>query len=368
MDRQPERTWAEIDLEALRHNAHVARQRVGPGVALLAVIKANAYGHGLAQIAKALASEAELFGVANLGEALETQRAIADRPVLILGPAFPAERPEIVAHGFIASVSSAEEAAAFAAEARQKTVQLNLVIDTGMGRMGCAEDAAVETVRKIMALRAVTLHSISTHLPVADEDEPFTRQELTRFESLVEAVRASAPGGYKVHALLSAGVLGFNETPFDIVRAGLMLYGISPLPRRQDLLRPVLSLKSRVVLLRDLPAGATISYGRTFTTPRAMRVATIGVGYADGYPRALSNRGAVVLIRGRRCAVLGRVTMDLIVVDVSHVGGVKPGDEAVLIGRQGDNEILASEIAERASTIPWEIFTGIGTRVRRVYL
>jgi alanine racemase len=171
-----------------------------------------------------------------------------------------------------------------------------------------------------------------------------------------------------IHALPSAGVLAFAGSAYDIVRAGLMLYGISPLPEEQALLRPALTLKAHVVLLRDVAAGRSISYGRTFVTPKPMRVATLSVGYADGLPRALSNRGATVLIGGRRCALLGRVTMDLVMVDVSEVPEVNVGDEAVLIGRQGDEEILATEVAQRAGTIAWEIFTGIGSRVARVYV
>lgn len=365
---ETDRCWAEIDLDALRHNARVARERVGPQVELLAVIKANAYGHGLSPVAQALAKEAQLFGVANLREAEEARAAAPNQRVLILGPALPAERTAIAENGHIASVSSIEEAEAFASAGATSHVALNLVVDTGMGRMGCPASLAIEAAKRISNLRGVKLHSVSTHLPVADEDAAFTRDELSRFSSLIERMRAEAPGDYKVHALLSAGILGFNDTPFDIVRAGLMLYGISPLPEFQQLLRPALTLKSRIVLLRDVPAGASISYGRTYTTPRAMRLATVGAGYADGYPRVLSNRGAAVLIGGRSCAVLGRVTMDLTIVDVSSVPEPKVGDEVVLIGQQEGEQILATEVAERAATVAWEIFTGIGTRVRRVYL
>jgi alanine racemase len=171
-----------------------------------------------------------------------------------------------------------------------------------------------------------------------------------------------------VHVLLSAGILGFSQHHFDIVRAGLMLYGSSPLPEAQKLLRPVMALKSRIALLRDLPAGRSVSYGRTFITTRPTRVATISVGYADGFPRSISKREGAVLVGGQRCPVLGRVTMDLMMADVTAVPGVEAGDEAVLIGRQGTEEIFAAEVAERAGTIAWEIFTGIGSRVRRVYL
>ncbi len=367
MNPESTRCWAEIDLAALRHNANVARERTGPDVALLAVIKANAYGHGLAEVARALVDHADLFGVANLQEAIEARAAAPDHPILILGPALPAERAEIVARGFIGSVSGFAEAAEFAAFAPESGANVNFVVDTGMGRMGCAEANALATLQQILALERIRVHSVSTHLPVADEDAGFTRDELQRFVRLIQQMRAEAPGDYKAHALLSAGVLAFSDPAFDFVRAGLMLYGISPLAEYQPLLKPTLSLKSRVVLVRDLPAGAAISYGRTYTTPRAMRVATVAAGFADGYPRALSNRDAVVLVGGRRCAVLGRVTMDMMVIDVSELPNAAPGDEVVLIGRQGGEQILATEIATRAGTIPWEIFTGIGMRVRRVY-
>lgn len=358
-----ERSWAEIDLAAVQHNAQVARERLGAGTELLAVVKANGYGHGMVEIARALGSEAALFGVANLHEANELRASGCTRPILLLGPALPSERAEIRRAGFIASVSSFEEAAAFG-----PGVQVNLTVDTGMGRMGCWQDDAVAELEKIAALPGLTLHSVSTHLPVADEDAVFTETELADFSELVRQMRTRGPVDFKVHVLLSAGILGFAKYRFDIARAGLMLYGSAPLPAAQKYLQPVMTLKTHVALLRDLPAGRSVSYGRTFTTRTPMRVATISAGYADGYPRSVSGRDGVVLVGGKRCAVLGRITMDLMMADVSAVPSVQLGDEVVLIGRQGDEEILVSEIAERAGTIAWEIFTGIGARVRRVYL
>jgi alanine racemase len=365
---QSYRCWAEIERSALVHNASAAHERVGRNVDLLAVVKANGYGHGAIEVAQALADQTQLFGVANLDEAIELRTAGIETPIVILGPALPSEQREIVERGFIVSVSNFAEADQFSRVAGSKAASINLVIDTGMGRMGTWEDDAVEVLERIAALANLKIHSISTHLPVADEDAVFTRAELARFDELVRRLRLRVPGSYKVHVLLSAGILAFHEQPFEIVRAGLMLYGSSPLPEFQSLLRPALTLKSRVVLLRDVPAGRAISYGRTFTTSQAMRVATLSVGYADGYPRSLSNNGAAILIGGRRRAVLGRVTMDMIMVNVSGVDRVEVGDEAVLIGRQGNEEIFAAEVAQRAGTIAWEIFTGIGTRVRRVYL
>ena len=361
------RCWAEIDRAALRHNAQVARKCVGPDVALLAVIKANAYGHGLAAVADALRDDAQLFGVANVQEAIAARTAVP-HPVMILGPALPTERAAIIEHGFIPSISSYDEAVAFSSLAEERRVHINCKIDTGMGRMGIGETSAAAEIARIAKLPHIEIHSVSSHLPAADEDAEYTATQLERFNALIERIRRDVPGSYQVHTLPSAGVLRFANSTHTIVRAGLMIYGISPIPEQQDLLRPALTLKAHVALLRDVEAGTSISYGRTFIASQRMRVATLGIGYADGFPRSVSNRGAAVLIGGRRCAVLGRVTMDLIVVDVSEVPNVKVGDEAVLIGRQGEEEILATEVAERASTIAWEIFTGIGSRVARVYV
>ena len=361
------RCWAEIDQSALRHNAAVVRERIGTKVELLAVVKANGYGHGMVGVAKALAQDAQLFGVANLEEAVTLRKEVS-QPIIILGPALPEERMPIVVGGFIPSVSTLDEAQAFDRVAAGSPVPINFVIDTGMGRMGIPQAEAIALFEKVAALPNLKVHSLSTHLPVSNDDADFTRAELLDFAKLVKKLRAEFPGDYKVHALPSAGVLAFSDPPFDIVRAGVMLYGISPLPDFQKLLRPVMTWKTHLALIRDMPAGHGISYGRTFITPRPMRVATLSAGYADGYPRHLSNREAAVLVRGRRCALLGRVTMDLMMIDVSDIGEAQVGDEVVLMGRQGDEEITATELAERAETITWEIVTRIGTRVRRVYL
>ncbi len=361
------RCWAEIDQSALCHNAAVVRERIGPGVQLLAVVKANGYGHGMVGVAKALAQDAQFFGVANLEEATTLRREIS-HPIIILGPALPAERSPIAEGGFIPSISTLEEAREFDRVASRQHVAINFCIDTGMGRMGVPQAEAVALFKNVVTLPNIKIHSLSTHLPVSNEDADFTRVELGQFADLVKKLRAEFPGHYKVHVLPSAGVLAFADPPFDIVRAGLMLYGIAPFQEFQTLLRPVLNWKTRIALIRDMPAGHGISYGRTFITPRAMRVATLSAGYADGYPRHLSNREAAVLVRGRRCALLGRVTMDLMMIDVSQIEDAEVGDEVILLGRQGEEEISATELAERANTISWEIVTRIGSRVRRVYV
>jgi alanine racemase len=348
----------------LLHNAAVVRARISSGVQLLAVVKANAYGHGMVSVAKALASDAQLFGVANLEEAAILRKEVS-QPIIILGPALPEERAPIVDGEFIPSVSTLEEAEAFDRIGR---VAVNFKIDTGMGRMGVPEREGLAAFKKVSALANLRIHSVSTHMPVSNEDADYTHEQLIRFRQIVQQFRAEVPGDYKAHVLQSAGALAFNDTPHEIVRAGVMLYGISPLPEFQKLLRPIMTWKTRIALIRDMPAGHGISYGRTFITPREMRVATLSAGYADGYPRHLSNRDASVLVRGQRCALLGRVTMDLMVIDVSHIKDATVGDEVVLLGRQGNEEVSATELAERTGTISWEIVTRIGSRVRRVYL
>ena len=358
----------EIDSGALRHNAAAVRAQVGAGVQVMAVVKANAYGHGAGPVVRALAGRVEMFGVANVREAAEVRVHAADAPVFILGPALPAERAEIVARRFVPAISSVEEARAYAALAGSEPLAVHLKIDTGMGRTGIWESEAVAAAREILALRGVRITGLASHLPVADEDDAFTRGQLAHFYATVAELRALGIAQPVVHVENSAGLIGFPSQAGDMVRAGLVLYGGSPRPEFQPRLRPVMTWKTRVALLRTAPAGHGISYGRTFKTTRPTRIATLAVGYADGYRRHLSGRGAQVLIGGQRCPVLGRVTMDQIVADVSALPAVEVGDEVVLMGRQDAEEILAAELAEKAGTIAWEIFTGIGWRVERVNL
>ena len=357
------RCWAEIDRDALRENAKVVRQRIG-SAEMLAVVKANAYGHGLLGVAQTLADDAQLFGVANLEEALALRESL-HHPIVILGPATPEERSIIAERRFIPTISSLEEAQAFD---QLGPVSINFKIDTGMGRMGVVQNEALEVFKRIAKLPNTEIHSLSTHMPVSNEDTKFTRGQLVRFRGIIEQIRAEVPGSYRAHVLQSAGTLAFNPPTFEIVRAGIMLYGISPLPEFQKLLKPVMRWKTRIVLIRDMAKGSSISYGRTFITPRKMRIATLSAGYADGYPWHLSNRGAALLVRGQRCPLVGRVTMDLMMIDVSNIDNVQVGNEVVLMGRDGSEEISCVELAEKAGTITWEIITRIGVRVRRIYV
>jgi alanine racemase len=333
------------------------------------VVKANAYGHGLIGVAETLADQAQLFGVANLQEALALRESVS-LPVVILGPALREERSTIAQRGFIPTISALEEAEDFNRVAHRSPVAVNFKIDTGMGRMGVPEGQALEILKKVSAFPNIRIHSVSTHLPASGEDADYTRNQLLRFREIMKQFRAAVSIDYKAHVLQSAGLLAFAEHArhFDMVRAGIVLYGVSPLPEFQKLLKPAMTWKTRISLVRDIAKGCSISYGRTFVTPRKMRIATLSAGYADGYPWQLSNRDAAVLVRGQRCAVLGRVTMDLTMIDVSKIDNVQVGEEVVLMGREGNEEISCAELARTAGTIPWEITTRIGARVRRVYV
>ncbi len=347
------RCWAEIDLAALRHNLAAIREHVGPGPWIMAIVKADAYGHGLGGILTTLGESVELFGVANAGEALAVRSVLSDAEILLLGATLPEERELVVHHGFMPVISSVPEAEAFS---RIGPVRVHLALDTGMGRLGFLPEEWPAALEKIRALPNLRIEAVATHLPSADEDGPFTENQLATYETLTSAEPFS-------HVLNSAGIINFPTHAAQCVRAGLMLYGVSPIAEFQNMLRPVMTMKSRVTLIRTLPAGHGISYGRSFTTNRPTRVATIAAGYADGYQRRLSNRGASVLIRGRLCPVLGRVTMDQIMADVTDVPA-ETGDEVELFGPN----ILAGTIAELADTIPWEILTSISKRVPRVFL
>jgi len=296
--------------------------------------------------------------VANLEEAHKL--VDLNRDILLLRPSVPGERREVVARRCVATVSSAQEAAEFAGG------RVNFKVDTGMGRIGCREEDALEELAAIQRLKTVEVHSISTHLPVPDEDATYTLSQLRRFAKLANKLRTIAPLA-KIHALNSAGILGFSNHAHDLVRPGLMLYGSAYPPKFQPLLRPALTWKARVLLVRDIGRNCSVSYGRTFITAHPMRIASLAIGYADGFPRQVSGREAHVLVGGKRCPVLGRVTMDQVLVDVTRVPQVTAGDEAVLIGEQEGEKILARELAEKADTISWDIFTGIGARVRRFY-
>ncbi len=362
----PRRSWVEIDHGALLHNLNIVQKLAGR-TGIIAVVKANGYGHGLNEVAATLSKGVAIFAVASLGEALQLRQTEKSKPIMLLSAALPAEYPEIALQGFIPTISSLEEAKLFAKAAlkirakKSPPPQIHLTIDTGMGRLGAHPSKAKQILQGIIKL-PLSLHSISSHLPSADSDTSFTQAQLERFQQIVLNLRTLAPNA-PIHVLNSAGTILHPTAPYDFVRVGLLLYGVSPVPSMQKLLKPVLRWKASVTLLNEIPKGHGISYGSTYIAPRKLKVAVLPAGYADGYPRHLSGKGAAVLINGKHCPVLGRVTMDQIIVDISRAGTVKVGDEAVLLGPQKGKEITATEIATQADTIPWHLFCGITARV-----
>jgi alanine racemase len=359
----PPRAWAEIDLGALGRNLAVAREAFGGGV--MVVVKAGAYGHGLEEIAKALAGEdIAFFGVANVGEARRIRNAGVQTRVYLLGATWAEEREEIVAREWTPCVSSIAEAEHFnrIAARHGKRLKVHLAVDTGMGRGGFVAEDLPEKLGELERMAHLEIEGIGSHLPSADEDEEFTLRQFERFHAIIRELGGAERFKWR-HLSNSAGLLGFDQGGCNLSRPGLMLYGVSPLPGFQEKLATVMTLKSRVTLVRNLPAGHGVSYGRQFVTTRPTRVATVGIGYGDGYPRQVSGNGADVWIGGRRLPILGRVTMDQLMVDVTAAGDVMEGDEVEIFGAN----IPVAEIAAKAGTITWEVFTGITPRVLRCY-
>jgi len=363
------RTWVEIRLDHFDHNLRLLRRQLEPGVEVLLPIKANAYGHGLPQIAQqAEKAGVRWFGVASADEAVAVKEAVPHARVLLFGPLPPDDIPTIRSCGATPTLCSLEEARAWSAAGNTDPLSAHVEIDTGMERSGVDWRQASRVVRDIAALPGVRLDGIYTHFASAESDPEFTVEQWRRFESLLQSL---ASGGIRppiVHASNSAALFRNPETHGTMVRPGIAAYGIpgevlSGLAVAEEF-RPVLSWFARVVQVKQLEPGDTVSYGRTFRAKRAMTIALLGVGYADGFPRTLSNCGRV-LLGGKRCRVLGAVCMDLIMVDVTGAHPVAPGDRAVLVGSDGKDRIGIVEVARRAGTISYEVLTRLGPRVAR---
>ncbi len=370
----PARSWTELDTGALLHNFR-SISGLTPQAEILPIIKANAYGHGVLAVAEALQNKARAFGVANLREAWELRQAGFRQDLVVLGTCLPGERSAALSLGCTVTVSSAEELQGYAALAREKNAapaRVHFKIDTGMGRLGEWKE---EGVRSLLATKKITgckLCMISSHLSAADEDEDFTLAQLRWFASAAENLRAEFPAA-RFHILNSAGILRHPEFALDLVRPGLMLYGVPPVPVAPGILRPAMRWMARVALLRKVAAGRRVSYGGEFVTNRNSVLAILSVGYADGFFRQIRSGTARVLIGGKSCPVVGRVTMDQIVADVTDAvlldgQNIAEGDAVTLMGRDGEKEITAGEIAAWAGTIPWHVFTAIGPRVQHLPL
>ena len=367
------RCWAEIDLAALERNLRRIRAALPPHMRYVAVVKADAYGHGIHHAAARLMhAGADLFAVANVAEAAALRELGPGWPILVLSPLLPAEDAALADGDVAATVSSREEVERFARVAREagRSIPIHLKIDTGMGRAGVWHEQAPELVGEIVSHPELRLAGVCTHFASPDDDAQFTTEQRRRFLAALARCPTLDPGQLFVHADNSAGIETLpGLSPFNAVRVGLLQFGILPHPQSllaQVRTEPVFSFFTRVGLVKRLPQGTTVSYGRTHTLRRDSTVAVLCAGYADGLPRAASNR-AHVLIHGVRCPVVGRVTMDQTVVDVTDAPPVACGDEAVLVGRQLGTEITLSEFSRAADSIPWETLTSVTKRVPRVY-
>lgn len=365
-------TYIEVDLDAIAHNVQAARQFVQPAQ-VMAVVKANAYGHGAVEVAKtALENGATWLAVARVIEGAQLRQAGITAPILVLSYAVPIEMQVAVVFDLTMTVTEFEVAEALSTYASRlkRTAKVHLKVDTGMGRFGLLPREVVGFLNDIQELPNLQIEGLYTHFSTADDSNKIYTQK--QFEVFKKVAVAIEKAGFELpvyHAANSAAAMYHRETHADLVRLGVAMYGMRPNAALEPAfeIRPALTLKSAVARVKMLPKGASLGYGRTYVTPAEMPVALVPVGYGDGYHRVLSNRGAV-LINGQRAPIIGRVSMDQTIVDASQVGEVSPGTEVVLIGQQGSDRITAEEIGAWADTINYEVTTGLLPRVPRFYL
>lgn len=366
------RSFMKVSLPALLHNLTECRKRIGDAK-LLAVVKSDAYGHGAVPVARYAENYVDYFAVACLSEAVELREGGVRKPILILGYTSPKEYGELLARRITATVYSYEAAKKLSDTARilGTEARVHIAVDTGMGRIGFLPEASdADVVAAIKALPGIVLEGMFTHFAKADEtDKSYTHRQAEKFDAFV---RMLAERGVEIpvkHCCNSAGIIDFADYRYNMVRAGIVAYGLWPsdeVSREGVFLKPVMEWKAHVVHVKELPAGCGISYGATFVTDRPMKIATVSVGYADGYPRSLSGKGCV-LIHGQEAPILGRVCMDQLMVDVSHIPDVESEDIVTLVGRDGGRELTAEQVAALSGRFNYELVCDISTRVSRIY-
>jgi alanine racemase len=366
-------TRALVDLGAIEHNVTKVRELVGNGVEILAVVKADAYGHGAARAAEACErAGAAALGVALVHEGVELRHAGIGLPILVHCLAGEGEIDAIIKNRLmptVASLAFAEELSRRASEAGA-TLDVHADIDTGMGRIGFSPESAVKEIAEMVELPGVRLDGLYTHFSTSEvDDDPWTQNQLEMFTDLVERLSKMGIRPPRIHAANSGGVINYPQAHLTLARPGLMLYGVYPhrdLEEKVDL-RPALSIETSIAFLKEIPEGVSLGYGRSFISPGPMRIATANVGYADGYPWRLSNNSSA-LVRETRVPVVGRVSMDQLLLDVTSIPDVELGDRVTLLGSEGAQRISAEDLAEWAGTIPYEILCRISKRVPRVYI
>ena len=361
-------TWAEINLHSLVHNFRSIK-RLLSGQKVMVCVKADAYGHGIAAVSKKLVTcGVDYLGVASIDEGMRLRKEGIRAPILVLGLVLKENIKPLLTYDLTATVCTQDFAAALnkKAKALKRRAKVHIKVDTGMGRIGVLYKDAAALIKKVHSMRYLETEGLFTHLACADINQKFTRLQLSLFERLIAALEKDGIRIPLVHAANSMGAISYRGSHFNMVRPGLSIYGIYPKRGLPLSLKPVLSLKTRVIFVKRVPKGSGISYGHTYITRKSATIVTLPIGYGDGYPRDLSNLGPV-LIKGRRYRISGRVCMDQMMVDVGNAP-VKVGEEAVLIGSQGSGRISAEELAGLCATIPYEIVCGLGSRIPRVYL
>ncbi len=377
--------WAEIDLSAIGHNVTELRRLTGPRVRMLAPVKANAYGHGLERVAaKAIDSGVEMLGVARYNEGIALRQAGIDAPILIFGYTSPKAAQLLCQYELTPTIFSGNAAEAFSAAAKQsgKVLKAHLKIDTGMGRIGVVAssfksvsagngNSQIAEIERLAALSGLRMEGIYTHFACADSaDKSSARRQFERFTDILTQLSRRGVEFPIRHAANSAALIDMPETHLDMVRPGIALYGLRPSDAvdlsRVDL-KPAMSIKARIGQVKPVPAGFKVSYGSTWRASQPTVIATVPIGYADGFSRALSSRGHM-LVAGRRAPIVGRVCMDLTMLDVGHIPNVSPEAEVVIMGKQGRESISADEIAALLNTINYEIVSTILSRVPRLYV
>ncbi len=364
-------TWAEIDLNALIRNLESIRKVVGKKAELMAVVKANAYGHGICQVSHTLVEKGvNKLGVATVDEALKLRNSGITSSILVLGSVLFEEAKVAVENDITVTLCDERlvDALLVIAERTGKVPKVHIKVDTGMGRIGVWHEDAVKFVEHVASKKEINIEGIYTHFSSAARDKVFTTMQIESFNKVIKDIEEKGINIKYKHASNSVAIVDWKEARLNLVRTGIMLYGIFPKKDfyKKFTLEPVMSLKTRIVFLKNTPAGRAISYGRTYITQEPTKIATIPIGYADGYGRILSNK-AEALVNGKYVRVVGCVTMDQTLLDVGPAGDVKVGDEVVLIGGQAGSSVHIEKIAKLSGTIPYEILSTITERVPRVY-
>lgn len=370
------RVYAKIDLDAVAWNMEQMKKNLKEGTEMVAVIKTDGYGHGAVQVASMLESYDYVWGyaVATLDEAVVLRAAEIQKPILVLGCIFPDQYWEMLKYEIRMNVYTKEMAEAISALAVEKGEQayVHIKLDTGMARLGfSAEESSIEEIKEIAELPNLVLEGVFTHFAKADEeDKTFTMMQLEKFEWMTQRLEEEGVTFPYAHASNSAGIIDVRRADYNLVRAGIAIYGLYPseeVDKEKVQLKPALSLKSHIAFVKDIPAGTPVSYGGDFVSEHQMRIATIPIGYGDGYPRSLSDTG-YVLIRGKKAPIIGRICMDQFMVDVSDIPEVKFGDKVTLIGRDQEEYLPVEKLSELSGRFNYEFVCDLGKRIPRVYV